>query len=134
MARHTTFSQKVAAGFGISVVLTAAVGAIAVVALQGVVTSKDRVIAGDARRLVEAERLRVAAEQKVGAGRAYLLTGDERFFEQMRAARAGFATDLDRLRQGGPTTRALELLAVVERTEDEHQQGLDSVLALRRAG
>lgn len=53
-----TFSQKLAAGFGLVVLLAVTVTAVAIYALRDVVARKDVVIDVTAQRLIDAERLR----------------------------------------------------------------------------
>jgi methyl-accepting chemotaxis protein len=130
---HRTFSQKIAAAFAVSVVLTMAVGAVSIIALQSVVTGKDRVIDTDAQLLIDSQRLRVAAEKKVTAGRTFLLAGDERQIDQLHDARDQFRTILQRMSLG-VATEDRSLLAAVAQAEDEHQQSLDAVVQLRRNG
>jgi methyl-accepting chemotaxis protein len=134
MGRHTTFSQKIAAGFAVSVVLTVAVGAVGVLALRSVVAGKDRVIGNQAQQLIEAQRLRVAVEKKVTAGRSFLLTGDEKYVDQMQQSRGEFQTVMQRLSRGAVEQEASALLATVERAEEAQQKALDGVVALRRTG
>jgi methyl-accepting chemotaxis protein len=134
MARHTTFSQKVAAGFGVSALLTIAVGAVTVVALNNVVTSKDDVITVEAQQLIDVERLRVILERKVNAGRTYLFTGEATYIDQMRQARGEFVDGLDRLTRAAAGSDAQNLLATVRRSEEEHQQALDAVIELHSSG
>src|SRR5688572_25309346 len=111
MLRNTTFSQKVAAGLGVSALLTVTVGAVAVIALRNVVTSKDEVISVQTQRLVDAERLRIAVERKVTAGRTFLLTGDERYLDQVQQDRAAFLTGLDGLTRGADRQSLRDMLA-----------------------
>jgi methyl-accepting chemotaxis protein len=132
MARHITFGQRIAAGFGVSVVLTVAVGAVGAIALASVSSSKDRVIDGQAHQLIDAERLRVTAE-KTG-GRAYMLTGDERDLQRMDQARDQFQAIRERLARSAEAGEARDLLVEVARAEEEHQKAVDAVVGLRRNG
>src|SRR6185436_4936000 len=110
------------------------VGAVGAIALVSVSSDKDRVIDGQAHQLIEAERLRVAAEKKVTAGRTYMFTGDERYINQMRQAREQFRAILDRLSRSTESEQARELLAQLARAEEHHQKAADEVSALRRGG
>jgi CHASE3 domain sensor protein len=91
MSRSWTFGQKIAAGFAAVVALAILLSGIATYALKAVVASKDRVIDVNAQNLVDAQRLRAAAERKGGAARGYFLTREALFLEQMSSARAEFA-------------------------------------------
>jgi methyl-accepting chemotaxis protein len=134
MPRHTTFSQKVAAGLGVSALLTVAVGAVSVIALRSAVTSKDEVISVHAQRLVDAERLRVDVERKVTAGRTYLLTGDPSQLDQVQQARAAFLSGVEQLARAAREAAIRDLLTAVRTAEAAHQQAADEVVALRRGG
>ncbi|GIJ67113.1 methyl-accepting chemotaxis protein [Virgisporangium ochraceum] len=134
MPRRTTFSQKVATGLGVAAVLTLAVGAVAVVALRGVVDSKDEVIRVHAQRLIETERLRVDVERKSTASRTYLLTGDQLYLDQMAQARTALIAGLDRLDRGSTSQKARELLVDMRAAEAAHQEAVDGVNSLRRSG
>jgi methyl-accepting chemotaxis protein len=134
MARHTTFSQKVAVGFGASLVLTVAIGAVSVLALRSVVDSKDEVITTYTDHLLQAERLNLAVERKVTASRTFLLTRDEQDAVRMREARADLLVRTERLRAAADGQRTRDLLDQLTRTEAAHQQAADEVMQLRRDG
>jgi methyl-accepting chemotaxis protein len=134
MARHTTFSQKIAVGFGASLILTVAIGAVSVVALRGVVHSKDEVITTFTDRLVQAERLHLATERKVTASRTFLITLDEQDIVRMREARADLKVRTERLRAAVDDRSARDLLDQLARTENAHQHAVDEVVQLRRDG
>jgi methyl-accepting chemotaxis protein len=132
MVRTWTFGKKIAAGFTAVVVLSMIISAIAVYALKTVVASKDRVIEFNAQNLVDAEKLRGATERKVGAARGYLLTGEERFVEQLKSARADFSATIKRLKAVATTDEDNRLVDQMERAEAEHQAALDRVISLRK--
>jgi len=132
MLRNTTFSQKVAAGLGVSALLTITVGAVAVVALRSAVTSKDEVINVHAQRLVDAERLRGDVARKASAGRNFMLTGDQSYIDEQTQARAELLSDLDHLARGADRQNLRDLLASVKRAEVAHQDAIDEVVAIRR--
>jgi methyl-accepting chemotaxis protein len=132
MDRSWTFGKKIATGFAAIGVLTILISAIAVYALKTVVASKDRVLDVSARNLVEAEKLRSTTERRGGAGRAYLLTREEGFLEQMKSARADFAAAIARLKTAVCTDEGRRLVDQIERTEPEYQAALDRVIALRK--
>lgn len=133
MARHGTFSQKVAAGFAISAILTMAIGVVAVVALRNVVSSKDQVITVDSPLIADGEEMRAAAEQKVAEFRTYLLTGDQRNVDEMTQARAEFTDVLTRLKRTVNSQEGRRRLDTVEQAESAHQGALDRIVALRRS-
>jgi CHASE3 domain sensor protein len=134
MAGHRTFAQKVGAGFAVTVLLTAAIGAVAVYALSETVRSKDRVITVEAQQLVDTQVLRIAVERKVSAFRAYLLNGGAANLERIGAARTEFTTVLTRLRGVVESADERGLLDAVAQAESQHQEALEGVVAMRQAG
>jgi methyl-accepting chemotaxis protein len=134
MPRRTTFSQKVAAGLGVAAVLTLAVGAVGIVALRGVVASKDEVIRVHAQRLIDTERLRVDVERKSSSARTYLLTGDQLYLDEMAQARTDLLAGLDRLDRGSTSPKTRELLVDMRTAEAAHQEAAEEVNSLRASG
>lgn len=134
MPRRTTFSQKVAAGLGVAALITLAVGAVSIISLRGVVSSKDEVITVHAQRLIDAERLRVDVERKVVSSRTYLLTGDQTYLDRMSRTRADLLAGIDRLDRTSTTSTARALLVKMRAAEAAHQEAADEVNELRRSG
>ena len=132
MSDDWTFGRKLAAGFAAAVVLVIIIASVAILALRGVVTDKDRVIDVNAPLLVDAEAMHAARERKSSAIRAHLLTREERHLEQMREARATFVETLERAKQAARTDAARTDLAEIERAERNHQDAIDQVIELRR--
>jgi len=132
MTRHWTFGQKIGVGFAITVVLAMAIGAIAIHALHSVVASKDHVITVDAQALLNAERLNLAREEKASALRGFLLSGEQRFLDNLNDIRVHMGTLVKELK-GQVTKEGLDLVEAIERTELAHQQAIEAVIALRRA-
>ena len=132
MARQWTFGRKIAFGFATSVALTIIIGLVAVVALRNVVSSKDLVIQRDASLLHHAERLRGWSERKSSSLRAFLISRQDRFLEQVREARRGIATSLEQLKRGVHTAEETNTVRRIERAEAEHQKQADAVVAMRR--
>lgn len=132
MARSWTFGQKIGAGFTAVVAFSLVISAVAIVALRTVVASKDRVIATNAQNLIDAEKLHAAVERKTGALRAFFLTREDRFTDEMRAARADFSVSLTNLKSHASTDDDRRLIAEIEKDEANHQTAVERVLALRR--
>jgi CHASE3 domain sensor protein len=129
-----TFGRKLAAGFAMTVALAVVIGIIGVYALRSVVASKDRVIGVDSQLLVDALRLELSSQRKSSAGRAFLLTREDQFFGRLQAARTEFDEILDRLKRSISVTDTLRLVEAIRRSEAEHHQALEQVMALRRTG
>lgn len=132
MTRNWTFGQRVGAGFALTVALALCLAIVAIVTLRSVVTSKDQVINVNAQLLVDAERACTLIEGKSSAGRAFLLTREERWVEQMRASRGKFAAIVGRLKAHVYTDEGRRLVDSIEREEVEHQEALERAIALRR--
>ena len=131
MSQHWTFTQKISAGFALIVALAIAIGAVSIYTLRGVVASKDRVITVNTHLLVDAERLSGLREEKAATSRGFLLTGEERFLEQMREARNALLAILERLKRNVVTAEGRRLVDTVGQAEAVHQQALERVIALR---
>ncbi|HEU5110804.1 MAG TPA: methyl-accepting chemotaxis protein [Micromonosporaceae bacterium] len=131
---RTTFRQKVAIGFGASLVLTVAIGAVSILALRAVVASKDEVIRTFTDRTLQAERLNLAAETKVTAGRTYLLTRDEQDVVRMHRAQEELLARISSLRADVEQQQARDLLDELAAAEAAHQRALDGVIQMRRDG
>jgi len=132
MTGHWTFGQRLAAGFAVTVGLAVAIGVVSVYALRAVVASKDKVITVNAQNLGDAEKLRASLERKVATFRAFLLTSEEQYLERMREARSEFTTILEKLKRNVITDESRGILGAIERSEAEHQQATERVIALRR--
>ena len=132
MIQHWTFGRKISAGFAVVVALTLVIGAISAYALQGVVASKDRIITVNAQLLVDAERLNGRRDEESAAFRGFLLVGEERYLDHLRDTRHEFATILQRLKRNATTDEGQRLLQEIERSDAEHQNVIERVIALRR--
>jgi methyl-accepting chemotaxis protein len=131
MAGHWTFGQRMGAGFAVAVALAAAIGIVGIYALKSVVESKDRVILVNSQRLIESERLRSSMLRKSVAARGYMLTGEKRFFDDVRKAREDFLGAVARLRGSGLTEEGQRLIRSAEQAEVEHYEASERVIALR---
>jgi methyl-accepting chemotaxis protein len=129
-----TFGRKVGTGFAATVTLAILMSAVSVYALRGVVGAKDRVINVNAQILIEAERLNTAIERKAAALRGFLLSRDEHFSDEVRGVRAEITTSLASLRAAVKTEEGHRDLDQIERVEAEHQQVVEQIFAMRRAG
>lgn len=132
MTRQWTFGQRLAAGFALTVLLAIAIGIVSVYALRTVVASKDNLINVNAHNLTDAERLRASLERKVATFRGFLLTPEDLYLERMREARAEFTATLEKLKRNVASEEGRTILDAIERSEAEHQQAAERVIALRR--
>src|SRR5688572_26866659 len=129
MTRHWTFGHKVGAGFAVAIALSVAIGTGAIYALRSVVQAKDRLIAVNAHLLIDAQRLHASVEKKGGAGRGFLLTRDERFAIEMKEARAELMAVMVQLKQNSESQEERRWLEAIVRSEADHQQAFDHVIA-----
>jgi methyl-accepting chemotaxis protein len=131
MARQWTFGQRLSLGFVVTAALTLVTGAVTVWALNTVVSGKDQVIDVGVKGLAAAQELRVAIEAKSSAGRAYLLTGDQRYAQQITTARGQFTAAAGRIRDVLATGEERDLLDQAVAGEQRHQEELQSVITRR---
>jgi methyl-accepting chemotaxis protein len=133
MNKNWTFGQKLAAGYGVMVVFAIVLSVVAAYALRNAVASKDRVLGVNAQILLDAEKLRVAAERRVASMRGYLITREPRSLEALRSARGDYATSMARLQSAVDSEEERRLLASVERLSEAERQIVDQLIAMARA-
>lgn len=133
MTRNWTFGQRVGTGFAVTILLAAAIGVIAILAIQDAVLSKDRVIAVDLPLLLQVHDARVAYEARSSGLRGYLLTGEEPMLEQIRASRTDAAAALERLRRELASEEERRLVDSIVRAEQEYDRAIDGIVAARQA-
>jgi|CXWL01.1.fsa_nt_gi methyl-accepting chemotaxis protein len=132
MRSSWTFSQKIAAGFVVNLILTLLLGAVAIYALRNVVASKDGVITVNTQILMDALRVDEALESKVATSRGFLLTRQESSLENMLASRDRFLAAIQRLKTAVASERNQQLVREIESGEAAHQKAQDQVIAMRR--
>ena len=132
MIKNWTFGRKLAGGYAVMILVVIAIGVVAVYALTGVTTSKDRVINLNAQLLIEAEQLLVLSERGAVQNRAYALTRADKYLTQYQASREEFAAMLRTLKNSAYTDEGLRLLTDIERASEEHRQNVDYVLNAAR--
>jgi methyl-accepting chemotaxis protein len=126
-----SFGQKLAFGFAAVVVLTVLIGGVAVYTLRQVVEDWERVAAVLAVDLRDTRELQIAALRRVGANRAFLLTGDEAFKRGAGEQRSTFQASLDKLKQRARTEPERRLLADIELLSEEQSELADRSMELR---
>ena len=128
MKREWTFTEKIAAGFMVVLLLTLIVGLIAVAGLRRVVAAKDDVLAGPAQNLIDAERLQTSFERHRSASRGFLLGRDARFLEQMRDEQRVADQLLEKLERNLRSEDERRQLRAVAAHEPEYKQALERVI------
>jgi CHASE3 domain sensor protein len=133
MMGERTFGAKLAAGFGLTLVLTLLMTATSVLALRYVMTAKDAVIKSARVNLFGAEALSRTMESRISDYRAYLLSGTEEWLDATNADRASFLSQVETLRTSFEDPVAIKLLDSVAQHEAALATALAPVLE-RRAG
>ncbi len=127
-----TFSQKVAAGFAVVVVLAVLISLVAVYALVAVAAAKDGVLTGSVRNRLEAEKMQGAVEWRSSAARGFLLTREPRFVDAQEQAGKAYQESLSLLKTAVTTDEGRRLLAGVETSGDEYDAAIGRILDMRR--
>jgi methyl-accepting chemotaxis protein len=131
MTHSWSYQQKVSAGFGVVVLLTAATAGVSILSLRSVVAAKDRVIKVDAENLVGAARLDTAIERQAAAFRGYLVNAERRFMDQRGAAIQDFQAEVADLQLRTTANEARSLLAAIQRGDSELLAAQDRIAAER---
>lgn len=125
-------ARTAALGFGILLVLVLVIGTLAIYGLRTTVAAES-----EARRelqgVVQIERLRYVFEQKVATSRAYLLTDEPRFLEEMHRERAVLLAIVDSLRTQLRTAEGKDLLQEIVANEAQHQAAFGRIAAMESA-
>jgi methyl-accepting chemotaxis protein len=132
MMQEWTFQKKVNAGFAVMVCLAGVTAALAVYALQSVITSKDTVISVHADALVDAAKLNAAADREVASFRAFVVAPEDRFLEQWNSARQEFVAVLEVLPSKVSGERGHRLLNEVKLSQEALTEIQDRGIKLRR--
>lgn len=132
MSRHWTFGQKIGSGFTIVILLTIAIVVIALLALQNIVEEKDQILDINAQSVLEAEKVLGLMEAKSASARAFLLTREDRWTDEIQSARTNLRASLGHLRSRAMSEETRKLIGDIERFEQDHQDALDAVILLRK--
>ena len=132
MNQRQTFGKQLGLGFATIIVLAAAAGVVGVLTLRSVIAAKNHVITVDAPKVTDAQAMRAEVERKGGAARAYLLTRDARFIDQITESRRQLVDLGVRIRPTLRTDEGRRLLDRVIELEVEHQEAIEAVFAMRR--
>ncbi len=127
-----TVGQKIGAGFAVMAALAVFSGAAALLELKTVVESEE-VLDVRSDNLVDAELLRNSLDEEDASLYAYMMVGDPKHAQALKATRAAAAAQLAKLRGRVTEAESKALLEQIERTELERQAPLDRILALRSA-
>ena len=120
MMAGRTFGTKLAAGFGLTVLLALVMAATSVAALRFVLHTKDDVITSARVDLVGTETLSKTMEARFADFRGFLVSPTNEFSAGANQHRADFLAEADRLRASLDDQAARDLLQVVSETEARH--------------
>jgi len=134
MNRRWTFGRTVSVSFASITLLSVLVGICAIASLQYVSMTKDRVITVDQRLVVLAAQMGDAFAEKRAVVRGYLMTGDDSYLTEASAAQKSFLDAAGEARQLAHTTEAVRLIDQVTGDSVKHQEAIDAVVAMRKAG
>ncbi|MBI4559807.1 MAG: methyl-accepting chemotaxis protein [Candidatus Hydrogenedentes bacterium] len=133
MNQNWTFGRKLGLGFFAVVALTVVTGVISVYALRSVVLNKDQVIDVEAPKLVDVQELRNARNEEASALRAFLLTKNDRYLDELYETRSQFSSVLERLRGTVHFEEGKKYLSQIETAYKAHTDAVDGILALSKA-
>jgi methyl-accepting chemotaxis protein len=133
MGRTWTFAQKLALGFGLTVVLAIIMAGIAVYALNRAVESKDRVISVNAQNLIDAAKIQTLVAREASAARGFMLSGDPGFLGREKDAQQNLGDALTRLRRNVYTDEGKRLIGEIEQAESKHQALVEKQNALKQS-
>jgi methyl-accepting chemotaxis protein len=132
MMAGRTFGKKLAAGFGLTLLLTVVIAATSVGALAYVVNSNNKVIATATDNLAGALRLQTTMEARISDYRAFLLNGQQQYLDLTNGDRTAFLSQVVGLRALLTDQRARALLEHVSAAEASHAALLTPVIERRK--
>ncbi|GID28584.1 HAMP domain-containing methyl-accepting chemotaxis protein [Paractinoplanes brasiliensis] len=131
MMAGRTFGTKLAAGFGLTLLLTLLMTATSVATLRYVLSTQNEVISSARVNLVGAEALSAAMESRIADYRGYLLTRNDEYLEATNADRKQFLDQISLLRTAVTDPASKELLDIVADAETKHAAALAPVIEQR---
>lgn len=134
MNHKWTFQRKVAAGFGVMVLLSIVTAAVTILSLRSVVRSKDQVITEDSENLINAARLDATVDRQAAAFRGFLVNAEDRFLEQRSAATQEFQGIMRELAARISGEDGRNLLADLQNADADLLASQDQIVVARRGG
>jgi len=134
MTSKWTFGRTIAGGFAAVLVLNLTVGVIALVGMDRVVASKDRVINVDTQLEIKSEQMLAARNGRAAALRGYLLTGDVSFRDEALQTTKLFETLVGEAAELAHTTRGRDLTAQIRTVETQSVLAQDRLIAVKKSG
>jgi methyl-accepting chemotaxis protein len=134
MIADWTFGRKIAAGFAVVIALTIVVSVIAMLALQTVVASKDRVITVDSPLMIEATQMQTLRQTLTSGMRNFMLSNDPDDLQTLKDTRTSFDKALTALRNDAGNDESVRLVDAVQAAFAAYNDAVDGVAALRQSG
>ena len=134
MARPWTFAQRAGAGFIVSLLVALVLAGTSVVALLSVRANHKARILELSRDVLDIKHLERTFNDKVVSGRAYALSGDAFFAQDMSVARERFIATYESLNSRLSDEPLATLLEAVSHAELEHEEALQALIMEREDG
>nr|AQQ74661.1 hypothetical protein [uncultured bacterium] len=129
--RFSNFKQRVILGFALTLFAGLLIGSLSFFILHDVEKSGSAAVIEYAQSVIDAERLRYAAERAMASSRGYFLTRDNRYLSLMEAERSHFAELMHVLLREHLSERERRLIDRIRAADQEHRTALDHVMVLR---
>ncbi|GHG88828.1 ATP-binding protein [Comamonas sp. JC664] len=134
MARPWTFAQRAGAGFIVSLLVALVLAGTSVVALLSVRANHKARILELSRDVLDIKHLERTFNDKVVSGRAYALSGDSFFAQDMSVARERFIATYESLNSRLGDEPMATLLEAVSHAELEHEEAVQALIMEREDG
>ena len=124
------YARRAAAGFSVILILALAITALSLYGM-GVVLGHEARARENTLVLARAERMRFFFAQKVASGRAFLLSGEQRFLDARRADSTRFDSAATALTASVLTDESRELISQIVRGKARHDSAFADAVAAR---
>ncbi|WP_426756158.1 ATP-binding protein [Myxococcus sp. Y35] len=134
MARPWTFAQRAGAGFIISLLVALVLAGTSVVALLSVRANHKARLLALSRDVLDIKHLERTFNDKVVSGRAFALSGDTFFAQDMALARERFISTYESLKSRLTEEPLATQLEAVSHAELEHEEAMQALIMERGDG
>ncbi len=134
MARPWTFAQRAGAGFIVSLLVALVLAGTSVLALLSVRANHKARILELSRNVLDIKHLERTFNDKVVSGRAFALSGEPFFSQDMSVARERFISTYESLKSRLTEEPLATLLEAVSHAELEHEEAMQALIMEREDG
>ena len=127
-----TFGSKLAAGFGLMVLLITLVSALAVSSLQTASSQTERLTSRYTANMVDAQRMQTEMTQRLATARGYLLSGEQDYLAREAQAERNFGEAVGRIRDNGLNVEERAAIERILAGERAWETAVNDVIRLRR--